>query len=185
MGVNTALLIIDVQKGFDDPQWGVRNNPHAERQVAVLLARWRERGWPIFHVQHGSRNPNSPLHASAPGFAFKPEAEPTNEEPVIIKGVNCAFIGTDLERRLRDANVDALVIAGLTTPHCVSTTARVAANLGFDTIVVEDATAAFSWRGHDGQTYPAEALHQFSLVSLNGEFARVASTADLLKETTT
>src|SRR5574338_1420905 len=124
----TALLIIDVQQGFDEPYWGARNNPGAEENIARLLAAWRAAQRPIFHIQHNSRLPQSPLHPSHPGNVFKAIAAPRAGEPVIGKDVNSAFIGTDLEARLRTANIDAVVIAGLTTPHCVSTTTRMASN---------------------------------------------------------
>jgi nicotinamidase-related amidase len=52
MPQNAALIVIDVQKGFDDPQWGPRNNPDAEKIIATLLSTWRETARPVFHVQH-------------------------------------------------------------------------------------------------------------------------------------
>ena len=82
-----------------------------------------------------------------PGFDFKPEAQPLDGEPVITKDVNSAFIGTDLEARLREQGVEAVALVGLTTDHCVSTTARMAANLGFETWVLGDAMATHDRRG--------------------------------------
>src|SRR5690349_10539119 len=145
----SALLLIDVQKGFDEPYWGERNNPDAEKNIDRLLTAWRAAGRPVFHVKHNSRSPHSPLHPSNPGNAFKNFAAPHADEPSFGKDVNSAFIGTDLEVRLHAADVSDLVIVGLTTPHCVSTTARMAANLGFATKVVADATAAHAGKGPD------------------------------------
>jgi len=97
-----ALLLIDVQQGFDEPRWGPRNNPDAERQIAALLAAWRRAKWPVLHVQHMSQVPGSPLRAGAPGNAFKPEAMPHEGEPVFRKTVNSAFTGTgEPARRVR------------------------------------------------------------------------------------
>jgi len=178
---NTALIVIDVQQGFDEPYWGARNNPAAEANIAALLAAWRAAKRPIFHVKHNSRSPKSPLHPSNPGNAFKPEATPRAGEPALDKDVNSAFIGTDLEQRLRAAGVEEVVIVGLTTPHCVSTTTRMASNLGFKVCLVADATAAHAGRGPDGEAIDAETMHYHALASLGGEFADLVATADLLR----
>jgi nicotinamidase-related amidase len=177
---DTALLLIDVQQGIDHPPWGARNNPHAEERIADLLAAWRAAGRPVIHVQHLSLRPHSPLRADAPGNAFKPEAQPIAGEPVFQKHVNSAFIGTDLEAHLRANGITHLVVAGMTTDHCVSTTVRMAGNLGFTVTVVEDATATHERRGPDGTHYSAELMHGAALASLAGEFATVRSAREIL-----
>jgi nicotinamidase-related amidase len=176
----TALIIIDVQDGLDDPRLGKRNNPDAESNMARLLADWRAKGRPIYHVQHMSTQPNSPLRPELPGNAIKRIVAPQGDEPVIQKTVNNAFVGTNLENRLRDADIQSVVIVGLTTEHCVSATARMASDLGFSTFVVADATACHDRTGYDGAYYPAEAIHTISLVSLQDEFATILKTDQLL-----
>lgn len=177
---HTALLLIDVQQAFNDPRWGRRNNPHAERNIDTLLGSWRRARRPVFHVQHRRTHPGSLFYMDGPGFAFKPEAQPVAGEAVIHKDVNSAFIGTDLEPRLRAAGIEALVIAGLTTDHCVSTTTRMAGNLGFATWLVGDACATFERTGPDGRHYSAELMHDVALASVHGEFASVVSTGEML-----
>jgi nicotinamidase-related amidase len=176
----TALLVIDVQVGLDDPRWGSRNNPDAEAVLARLLEFWRRHGWPILHVQHLSQNPSSPLRPGQPGVDLKAAVRPRPGEPVVQKRVNSAFIGTDLEARLRAAGIRRLVIGGLTTDHCVSSTVKMAANLGFEAIVVADGTATFSRTGPDGRAWSAQDLHDATLASLHGEFATVRTAAELL-----
>jgi nicotinamidase-related amidase len=171
---------VDVQQGLDEPRWGARNNPDAERRIAELLAAWRAAGGPVIHVQHLSLEPDSPLRAELPGNAFKPEAQPLAGEPVFRKHVNSAFIGTGLEAHLRERGIGALVVVGITTNHCVSTTVRMAANLGFAVTVVSDATATFERRGPDGTHYDAALVHGVELATLHGEFATVRTTRDLL-----
>ncbi len=176
-----ALLLIDIQKGLDELEFygGGRNNPRAEEQAAVLLERWRSLGLPIFHVRHSSQNPESPLHASKKGFAIKDVVKPFAGEPVITKNVNSAFIGTDLLDQLKQVPTKTIVMAGLTTNHCVSSTARMAGNLGFQTYVVSDAVAAFDNRDLHGNQLGAEIMHQAALASLQEEFATVTDTAHI------
>jgi len=181
---SAVLLIIDVQKGMDEPRLGPRNNLQAEQNMARLLATWRETGRPVFHVQHLSLRPTSPLRAELPGCELKDEVKPLYGEPVFQKHVNSAFIGTDLEDQLRSHGYDTVVIVGLTTPHCVSTSARMAANLGFETTVVSDATAAFDITGPDGRLYHADTVHAVSLATLHGEFATVVDTDTLISALT-
>ena len=170
-----TLLLIDVQRAFDDPSWPDRNNAGAERRIAELLAAWRERGAPVVHVRHESARSEGLFRRGTSAFEFKPEAEPLPGEPVVDKRVNSAFIGTDLERRLREAAVSTVVVAGLTTDHCCSTTARMAANLGFETWFVADATAT-----HARGEFDAETIHRTALASLDGEFCEVIDTAEAI-----
>jgi nicotinamidase-related amidase len=178
---NAALILIDIQQGFDDLKyWGPRNNPQAEANAGRLLQAWRASGRPLFHVQHRSTTPVSPLRPGQPGCDFKPEVKPLPGEPVIGKSVNSAFIGTDLESRLRGKGIDTVVIAGLTTAHCVSTTTRMAGNLGFRAFLAADACATNARTGHDGRSHDAESVHALELAALHGEFAEVMDTGSLL-----
>lgn len=177
---SATLLVVDLQRGFDDRYWGRRNNPALEQRASELLRAWRAAGRPVVHVRHMSTEPLSPLRPGQPGNEFKPEAAPAAGETVIEKSVNSAFIGTSLETDLRRAGCRGLVIAGLTTNHCVSTTARMAGNLGFATWVVSDATAAFDRLGPDGVLRSAEQIHAIALSDLHGEFATVVNTGTVI-----
>ena len=175
-----ALMVIDVQDGLDEPIWGKRNNPNMEQNIAKLLDGWRKSGRPVIHVKHDSKLPHSPLRPRSPGNKIKDAVRPVKGEPVVSKRVNSAFIGTSLEKDLRRRRIHTLIMTGLVTDHCVSTTARMAGNLGFDTIVVSDATATFDRVGHDGKKYAAEEIHNTALASLKDEFAQIMETETIL-----
>lgn len=179
----SALILIDIQKGFDnlEPFGGERNNPQAEHNASLLLNYWRKNTWPLFHVKHCSLKPNSPLAEGQPGNEIKDEVKPLPGETLIRKNVNSAFIGTDLKEQLDALGIRTVVIAGLITQHCISTTARMAGNYGYNTYVLSDATAAFNSRGLSGESYPAELVHQISLSTINREFATVLPTGELLE----
>ncbi|HYH14556.1 MAG TPA: cysteine hydrolase family protein [Flavisolibacter sp.] len=177
-----ALILIDIQKGFDELEYwgGERNNPQAEHNAGQLLHFWRQQGLPLFHVKHCSTNPHAPLALGNRGNEFKEEVCPLPGELIISKTVNSAFIGTDLLGLLNQQEIKKVVIAGLTTDHCVSTTTRMAGNFGFETYLVADASATFRRKGIAGQEYPAELVHETALASLDGEFATVVNTHEVM-----
>jgi nicotinamidase-related amidase len=180
ISATTALLLIDVQEAFDDPSWGARGNPGAEANIARLLEGFRRHGRAVLHVKHDSTDPHSLLRPDRPGNALKPFATPWPHEPLFTKSVNSAFIGTALEAHLRERGITGLVIVGFITNHCVSTTARMAANLGFETIVVADACATFDFRDGDGAIIPADVMHRVGLAELRGEFASIRTTDEVI-----
>lgn len=184
----SALILIDFQTGFDAAAWGARNNPGAEDMAARLLARWRDLGRPICHVRHVSTTTGSPLRPETGGTAFKAQVAPLPDEPVFEKSVNSAFIGTTLLPHLEALGARHLVICGLTTPHCVSTSVRMAANLGYDVTLAHDACAAFAGNADTGWTtgLPAmtpEAVHRSAISHLHGEFAVARASDDILRDT--
>jgi nicotinamidase-related amidase len=171
-----ALLVIDVQAGFDTiAATCARNNPGAEQQIARLLAAFRHAGAPVIHIRHASREPGSVFRPDGPGFRVQDCAREEPGEPVLVKHVNSAFIGTDLEARLRRDGIDTVVVVGATTNHCVETTTRMAGNLGFNARLVRDATWTFDRTGPDGEHHRAADIHQMTLANLSGEFAEIVT----------
>jgi len=181
--VDTALVVIDVQRAFDlwEAAGKRRNNPDAVARIADLLAAFRAARAPIFHIRHRSVRPGSSFAPNGLGYPVRDEARELAGEPVVTKEVNSAFIGTDLEAQLRATGVRSVVICGATTNHCVETTTRMAGNLGFDTWLVRNATWTFDRTGPDGDEHTAEAIHAMSLANLNDEFAHIASAAEIAR----
>ncbi|MDQ2786133.1 MAG: cysteine hydrolase [Chloroflexota bacterium] len=177
---NAALLVIDVQEALDDPRRPPRDNPDAEANIARLLAAWRTTGRRCVHIRDDSLDPASLFAPGQPGNAIKEIVAPLPDEWLIGKHVHSAFIGTNLEARLRGAGITTLVITGLVANQCVESTARMAGNLGFATYVVGDATAAWDHIGPDGVRYSAAAIHAMTLMNLHGEFATITTTDAIL-----
>jgi nicotinamidase-related amidase len=171
-----ALMVVDVQRGFDDAAyWGPRNNPSCEDNIAALIAHARAQNWPLVYVRHDSSEERSPLRPDHPGNAFKEVV--TGEPDVLVsKHTNSCFYGEpDLHAWLQQRGITQLVLCGITTNHCCETTARMGGNLGYDVRFVIDATHTFN-RGD----LTADELAKATATNLDGEFATVVSTKDVL-----
>ena len=177
------LIVIDLQRGFDDPVWGRRDNPDCERNVGRLVAAWHERGEPVVVVRHdsGPADAGSPLTPGQPGNDLRPEAALDEAALLVTKQVNSAFYGEpDLHGWLQAQGAERIVVCGLTTNHCCETTVRMAGNLGYDVRFVLDATATFDRVGPDGELVTAEEIARASAASLHDEFCQVVSTEAVL-----
>jgi nicotinamidase-related amidase len=179
----TALVVVDVQRGFDDASfWGPRNNPDCERNVERLIEAWRDHGQPLVFVRHDSIEETSPLRSGAPGNGFK-DAVRGEPDLLVTKQVNSAFHGTpDLDRWLRQSGVDGIVVCGIQTNMCCETTARVGANLGFELGFAIDATHTFDLADGDGGTIAADELARVTAANLDPEFGRVLTTREAIAE---
>lgn len=178
---NPALLLVDIQKAFLEKDYPglIRNNENAEFICGKILKKWRTLDLPIIHVRHSSTNPESKLHKSRPGFEFNDYVTPLETEMVLTKEVNSAFIGTNLENILIKSHIDTLVIVGMTTNHCISTTVRMSGNLGFDTYLISDSTACYNTKGLNGEIIPCNTIYNSALASLQEEFATVIDSKEL------
>ncbi|UXY29066.1 cysteine hydrolase family protein [Streptomyces sp. HUAS TT20] len=185
---NAALVVVDVQKGFEESGfWGPRNNPGADENIASLIDEWQATGRPVVFVRHDSPKPQSPLRLGYVGNDFKDYVEQrrgkgAGSELLITKTVNSAFLGTpDLAAWLRAQGIAQVVLAGIQTNMCVETTARMGGNLGFDVLVAYDATYTFDLEGPFGWRRTADELARASAVSLHGGgFARVQTTKEIV-----
>jgi nicotinamidase-related amidase len=177
---NAVLLPIDMQQAFDAPPWPRRWNDRVDANGLAVLAAWRASGRPIIHVRHDSVEAGSTLTFGQPGNDFRPGFGPQGDEPLVSKSVNAAFIGTDLDLRLRRMGIETIVTFGISTDMCVSTTFRVGSNLDYRMIVVGDACDCFDLPDGEGGTVRAEDVQRAHLATLGLEFGTVTNTAALL-----
>ena len=177
---SAALLLIQVQKAWDEAHWGPRSHPGAEAGIAQLLAAFREAGRPVVHIRHDAADPHSPFHPREPGHAFKPEAGPLEGEQVLGKSGHSAFSGTGLESLLRGLGVDRLVVAGFSAADAVSATVMAAADLGFKVLLMEDAIVAFEVEDTRGRVLSPEEVHRAVMAGLHGAFGAAMELPGLL-----
>ena len=175
-----ALIIVDMQRCMAEPVAGARNNPDAEANIASLLSAWRRAQLPIVHVRHLSRTVGSLFWPGQVGAEFQPQSEPLPHEHIVEKNVPDAFLNTGLERWLRVRGVEHVVVTGVSTNISVESTVRTASNLGFQVIVVSDATFAFDKPDYAGVLRSAAEVHAMSLANLSGEFAAVLRASEVL-----
>lgn len=175
-----CLIIIDMQKGMANPAAGSRNNPQAEDNIARLLQAWRAAQAPIVHVRHISRSPTSFFAPGQPGAEFQDALQPLPHEHVVEKNVPDAFINTTLERWLRVRDLQQIVVVGVSTNNSVESSARTAGNLGFDTVVVSDATFAYAMRDYAGVERTADEVHAMALANLMSDYATIKDTRAVL-----
>ncbi|WP_083441540.1 cysteine hydrolase family protein [Nitriliruptor alkaliphilus] len=177
-----ALVVVDVQRGFDDPSWGRRDEVDAEANIARLIGAWQDRGDPIVVVRHDSVQDGSPLRPGQPGNDLVDAVAAVEPALLVIKSVNSCFYGEpDLHAWLQGAGLGELAICGITTSHCCETTARMAGNLGYDVRFVLDATVSFDRPAVGGGVVTAEEMRRATAAALDGEFAEVATTAEALR----
>jgi nicotinamidase-related amidase len=175
-----VLLPIDMQQAFDSPTWPRRWNHKVDENGMALLESWRSAGRPIIHVRHDSIVDGSSLHPASEGNRFRPGFGPKNGEPMVTKSVNSAFIGTDLDLRLKRLGARHIVTFGISTDMCVSTTVRTGANMGWNMILVPDASDCFDLPDGNGGTIPAEAIQAAHVATLGFEFCKLMSTQELV-----
>jgi nicotinamidase-related amidase len=178
---STALVVVDVQKGFDDTTfWGPRNNPDCESNISLLIAAWRAQSWPIVYVRHNSTNPSSPLAPSSKGNQFK-EALDGKPDLLVVKDVHSAFFGEpDLNAWLKEHGITGVAICGIQTNMCCETTARMASDLGYEVLFVADATHTFDIVTETKKVYRAREIARYTMLTFDPEFGKVVRTSDLV-----
>ena len=169
---DSALVMIDLQNTYREGVMQLEGVEPAIIEAQKLLAKAREAGIPIFHIQHDA-GAGSPYDVNAKIGAISDEVAPQAGEAVIVKNYPSAFVGTDLQKQLEAKGVKNLIIAGFMTHMCVNSTARSAFNLGFSPTIVASTTATRNLPGPDGSVVAASAMQSASLAAVADLFAVV------------
>jgi nicotinamidase-related amidase len=178
--VTRLLVIVDIQNDyFPGGAYPLVGTEAAAERAGVLLAHFRASGEPIVHVQHVWDAPDATfMRPGTHGVEINDVVAPLADEPVVLKASPNAFIGTDLEHRIRDAVVDDVVIAGMMTSMCVDSTVRAAADLGFTVTVASDACAAPDLE-FGAVRIAGDVVHAAFLAALGDGFATVTTVDEL------
>ncbi len=171
-GQKTALLIIDIQEFyFPGGRMQLENPEVAGMNAGLLLNLFRAKAYPVFHVRHNFE----------PGGNIHPYVKPLPGERVFSKDQVNAFADQDLLKALRADTVETLVICGMQTHMCVEAAVRAAHDLGFSCLLASDACATRTLQ-YEEHIIPAASVQYSTLNSLQGSYARVASTEDIIRE---
>jgi nicotinamidase-related amidase len=170
----SALLIIDIQNDyFPGGAMALEGAQAAGQNAAKLLAAFRAKHLPVFHMQHLSVRPGATFFIpGTPGAEIHACVAPAANEKVIEKNYPNSFRETALETRLEAAGTRHLVIAGMMTQMCIDATVRQAFDLGYRVTLGADACATRD-QSYGGQTIPAAQVHGAFLAALNGLYAKV------------
>jgi nicotinamidase-related amidase len=175
------LLSVDLQQGMvEGPEdWGPRSTSSLIPNVEYLLKTWREKKWPVLHVQHDDvADPTNIINSKYPE-TFKAHAcsAPESDEPIFVKHVGSAFVAPDLGKEIdKLGKKRKVVVIGMDGAQCINSTTRHGSDLGYDLVVVGDACASYGMGGG----FDAEKTHEAAMKMLEG-YVKVVKTNKLLE----
>jgi nicotinamidase-related amidase len=179
----SGLILVDIQNEyFPGGRMELAGIQQASANARQLLALFRDRGWPTFHVQHLAQQADAPLFT--PGTAFveiHESLKPLAGERVIQKHFPNSFHQTPLLEELQAAGVDHAVIVGAMSHMCIDATTRAACDLGLRCTLIHDACATRDL-DFQGKKVRADEVHASFMAALGWWYARLVSTADFTGE---
>lgn len=180
---NQLLLLVDIQNDyFSGGKMELVNMNAAAVNAALLLSFFRNRNWPVVHIQHLSTRPNASFFIpGTKGVEIHSSVSPMNEEPVVQKNFPNSFRQTNLHEILKAKNIDELVICGAMSHMCIDTTTRAANDLDYQITLVHDACATRNLIFNE-EVVEAPKVQAAYMAALNGSFARVISASEYLME---
>jgi nicotinamidase-related amidase len=176
----TALIVIDIQNEYFEGKMPIPDGKKVLRNNQSLVNFAHQHKLPVFFVRHLGPA-DGPLFAEGSKFAeFHKDLQPAKNDRVISKATPSSFVGTDLDKQLKDLGIKTLIVSGLMTHMCVSSTARDAVPLGYDVIIPEDATATRDLATWDNKVIEHATLQRAALAGVADVFAEIKTTKDVL-----
>ncbi|QNE36462.1 cysteine hydrolase family protein [Leifsonia shinshuensis] len=174
-----ALIVIDVQNEYVTGNLKICHPDLLTSipNIEVAMDSAADHGVKLVIVQH-IEDEGSPVFArGSEGAALHSSVADRTPDLLVTKQGVSSFAGTQLEQWLRAEGIDTVTIAGYMTQHCCAGTARDAAALGFTVEFLSDATGTLDLVNEAG-SISADALHISVLVTMDSEFAAVATTEE-------
>ncbi len=176
----TALIVIDFQNEYFTGKMPIPDGMKALKKTQELVKFAHDKKMPVFFVRHEGPA-DSPLFAKGTTFSeFHKDLQPAAGDKVITKATPSSFVGTDLEKQLKDLGIKKIIVTGLMTHMCVSSTARDAVPLGFDVIIPEDATATRDLDTWDNKKVDHATLQRSALAGVADVFAEIMTTRQVM-----
>lgn len=183
---NTALLLIDIQNDYFP---GGTMELFAPNEVAekakTVLSYFRDHAMPVVHIQHIAVQEGAGFFLpETKGAEIHESVQPLKNEKVIVKNFPNSFRETGLLNYLKEKSISNLVICGMMTDVCVSSTTRAATDFGFHNTVISDAVTTRD-RHFEGKIISAQQITESFLAGLNalgGLYATIESSEIYLKK---
>jgi nicotinamidase-related amidase len=175
-----TFVIVDIQRDyFPGGAYPLVEPEAAARNARLVLDAARAAGAPVVHVQHIWEAPDAAFfRPGTDGVEIHELLTPSGPEPIVTKAEPNAFVGTDLEARLRALGTEQIVLAGMMTSMCVDSTVRAAVDLGFEVTLVHDACAAPDLE-FAGVEVPGAIVHATFVAALAEGYATPVAAADV------
>jgi nicotinamidase-related amidase len=184
-GMNTALLLVEIQNDyFPNGRTPLEKSIEATAKAEAVLRVYREKKFPVIHVQHISTHPDASYFLPCTkGAEFYAPVQPVKGETIIKKHYPNSFKDTGLLNHLIKNQINHLLICGMMVHSAIDATVRAAHDLGFSCTVLQDACATKQLE-FNHTAISAQQVHHAFLAAFQPGYAKVLSTDDYLQRFT-
>ena len=181
--MNTGLILVDIQNDyFAGGHMELEGMAAAGENAGQLLAVFRDKQWPTFHIQHLSTYEGATFFLpDTKGAEIHSSVKPHPDDPVIQKHYPNSFRETPLLDELRSSGVENVVICGAMSHMCIDATTRAAADFGFGCTVVHDACATRNLDFGEKRIL-AQDVHASFMAALGSAYAKVLGSQEFISK---